>query len=260
MNFDQFKNQVENLNHKGEFTFGFNWYDYVKRAMNEEIINTHCVDLYNIYEAAGFEVEGKSVFDIGCGSGLSSLSFARLGASKIYSIDVDPYSTMATNYTKDNFSVELTDWSIETKSVFDGGFDSFDLVYSWGVLHHTGNMWKAIQIAKQSVSIGGYFHIALYRSGPTYLEHLKQKQVFASLNCEDKMKYLYQYTGGNTDMFSTDSRGMNKFHDALDWLGGLPYEVCHPEELNQHLHNFNRVYFKDGGEGGNFVAIYQRLS
>ena len=60
-----------------------------------------------------------------------------------------------------------------TKIEFDG-FDpttatvrwiikqNFDIVYCWGVLHHTGNMWKAIDNSTEFVSDTGLYYISIY--------------------------------------------------------------------------------------------------
>jgi 2-polyprenyl-6-hydroxyphenyl methylase/3-demethylubiquinone-9 3-methyltransferase len=259
MHYDEFRALVESLNDQGEFTFGTNWYDYVKKTLSEPIINQHVSDLGSVLSQAGVDISDRSVFDIGCGSGLSSLAFTRLGAKSVYGIDIDPKSIAATQLTKEKFGDPTVPWQAEEKSILDDAFDQYGLVYSWGVLHHTGHMWRAIDIAKRSVAVDGYFYVALYRSGPTFPYHLAQKQQFASLDREGKLRALYQYTGGNAEMFVTDNRGMNRFHDAIDWLGGLPYEVCDPAQLDSFLPGFERKYFRDGNEGGNFVVVYHRV-
>lgn len=261
MTFEQFRNLVENLGSSGEFSFGYNWLDYVNRCLNESIIAKHQADLLDVLMAAKLDIRGKTVLDIGCGSGLSSLAFSRLGASEILSVDVDPFSVAATELTKSKFAGGAkVDWAVCKKSVFEGGFGLFDLVYSWGVLHHTGDMWSAIDIAAKSVRAGGHFYVALYRSGPSYSKHLEQKFMFKFLNRDQKLRMLYDYLRATTNPFETDSRGMNQFHDALDWLGGLPYEVCHPLVLSRFLEGFDPVFFRDWNEGGNFVCVFKRGS
>jgi 2-polyprenyl-6-hydroxyphenyl methylase/3-demethylubiquinone-9 3-methyltransferase len=261
LSLEEFSSLIYSFNESGDFTFGTNWYDYVKKALTEEIIQSHIDDLGQALEKSKIDLKGMSVFDIGCGSGLSSLSFERMGAKSIYSIDIDPNSIRAANYTKSNFSKEKNNWTIEEKSVLDGGFEKFDFVYSWGVLHHTGEMWRAIDIAKESVKKGGFLYLALYRSGNRYPQHLALKREFSKQDVSGKIKMLYDYTGGHAKMFYRDARGMNKFHDAMDWLGGLPYEVCDPNDLDNFLSKFGfeRTFFKDSGQGGNLIATYRKV-
>lgn len=268
---DQFKEYLTNMTsdgvtirEDGEFSFGFNWLDYVKNRMTEEIIEMHQANLKSLYDSINVDLNNKSVFDIGCGSGLSSLSFARLGCS-ITSMDIDEFSIEASNYTKENFFKNSTNWNIFQGSIVDTTTlpqQQFDIVYSWGVLHHTGNMWDAIRNAASMVKPGGYFHIALYRSGGKYPMHLEQKFRFKLADTEQKIQMLYDRCGQK--LFSVKKgRGMNKFHDSLDWLGGLPYEVCDPEVLFAFLkdkYNFEVSYFTDRAQGGNFTAILKRNS
>ena len=250
----------------GEFSFGFNWLDFVKKRMNEEIIGFHYNNLKELYNRIGIDLSGKSVFDVGCGSGLSSLSFARLGCSKITSLDIDPYSVQATQYTKDKFwQGNEIDWTVHQCNIFDlddsiAAQESHDIVYSWGVLHHTGNRWDAVRTSVLTVKPGGLFHVALYRSGPTLSRELDEKYRFKFANNQTKVDMLYNRCGQK--MFKVKKgRGMNKFHDSLDWLAGLPYEVCDPEVLFGWLKNkfnFDVLFFEDKKGGGNFTAILQK--
>jgi 2-polyprenyl-3-methyl-5-hydroxy-6-metoxy-1,4-benzoquinol methylase len=269
---EEFKSHLTNMTDDGiyirtdgEFSFGFNWYDYVKNRMNEDIIAMHMNNLRELYSQIGVDLQGKSVFDIGCGSGLSSLSFARLGCTKVTSLDIDEYSIKATQYTKDNFwKKNSIDWSILNESILKEDpivpNETYDIVYSWGVLHHTGDMWNAIRNSIRAVKPGGIFHVALYRSGCKFPKSLDEKYAFKFANREQKIQMLYDRAGQK--IFSVKKgRGMNKFHDALDWLGGLPYDVADPEVLFGWLeirYNFKVLYFQDRNGGGNFTAILQK--
>lgn len=268
---EEFKQHLTNMTDDGihvrddgEFSFGFNWYDYVKNRMNEDIIAMHMNNLTALYDEIGISLKGKSVFDIGCGSGLSSLSFARLGCSKITSMDIDKHSVMATEHTKNNFWKGNTEWNIYTHSILKPPMPvetkSQDIVYSWGVLHHTGDQWNAIRNSVDCVKPGGLFHVALYRSGSKFPKSLDEKYAFKFANKEQKIQMLYDRAGQK--IFSVKKgRGMNKFHDALDWLGGLPYDVVDPDVLFGWLEsrfNFKVLYFRDRNGGGNFTAILQR--
>jgi len=264
LSFEEFKNKATYMTVNGEFSFGYNWLDYVRNRLTEDIIDSHKNDLLQIYNKIGVDLSDKSLFDIGCGSGLSSLSFQRLGCKKIVSLDIDQYSVQASNLTKEKFSHNPEAWQIHQGSILQDKIvedNSMDIVYSWGVLHHTGDMWNAIRKSAVTVKPGGLFHIALYRSGPTYTSHLEEKFKFKFADRESKLMTLFKRKKGFKGSFDLNARGMNKFHDSLDWLGGLPYEVCDPEVLGSWLKdkfNFKTLYFTDWCEGGNFVMVFEK--
>lgn len=249
----------------GEFSFGFNWLDFVQKRMDEKIISYHQNNLKGLYDQIGYDLRGKTLFDIGCGSGLSSLSFANLGCKKITSMDIDKFSVQATEFTKNNFNKNKVEWNIYNCSILDTSLpvepESQDIVYSWGVLHHTGDMWNAIRNSVACVKPGGLLHIALYRGSSKFPKSLDEKYKFKFATKEQKIQMLYDRAGQK--IFSVKKgRGMNKFHDALDWLGGLPYDVADPEVVFSWLkdkHNFSDpLFFKDANGGGNFTAILQK--
>jgi 2-polyprenyl-6-hydroxyphenyl methylase/3-demethylubiquinone-9 3-methyltransferase len=265
MTFDDFKNHLSNLPSDGNFTFGKNWLDYVRTRVTPEIVQSHVQDLIKLYKSVGLDVTGKSVIDVGCGSGLSSLSFALMHSARLLSIDIDQGSVDATRLCKSMLPTDHKfDWSIQQKSVFDLNHNNgvFDLVYSWGVLHHTGDVWGAVKRCQSILAPGGYLHLALYRSGDRYTEHVRQKTGFLAMSRDEKVRVLYDYLNllfmsKGASVFDFDERGMNRFHDALDWFGGFPYEVVDPEVLGQYLQScsIRQIYLREASQGGCFVYI-----
>lgn len=203
-------------------------------------------------------LRGKSWIDVGSGSGLFSLAAMRLGASRVYSFDYDPQSVACTQELKRRYFPGAANWIVEQGSVLDKNYlsnlDSFDVVYSWGVLHHTGNMWQALENVSAMVRPGGKLFIAIYndegrrsnawkavkqRYSASLLWRLPIIAGFGSyillkgfikdvlLLRKNPMRRFREYK---------KSRGMSYFVDILDWLGGYPFEVAKAESICDFFH------------------------
>jgi SAM-dependent methyltransferase len=190
------------------------------------------------------EVEGQRVLDIGCGSGLHSLAALRLGAKEVMAIDIDPDSVETTRRTLSRFAPDKQ-WTAELRSVFDlAPPPRYDIVYSWGVLHHTGDMRRAIRAAAALVEPGGLFGVALYRKTPLCAVWSLEKRLYTACPAPIRrvlerlytvgLRGAYRLQGRDFDAYVRDyvsSRGMDFQTDVRDWLGGYPYESIAPEEV-----------------------------
>ena len=153
-------------------------------------------------------------------------------------------------------------------------------MYSWGVLHHTGQMWPAIRNAAELVQPGGLFFIALYNDqGATSRMWLAVKQAYNRLPSglrwlvlgpatlrlwgPTMVKDLLRGRPGHTwTHYSRESlRGMSPWRDVVDWVGGLPFEVASREEIDVFCREriFTPVTIRsvDGGLGCN-EFVYAR--
>ncbi|MDR2412083.1 MAG: class I SAM-dependent methyltransferase [Holosporales bacterium] len=110
-------------------------------------------------------IEGKRFLDIGSDSGLFSLATYRLGA-EVVSFDYDEDSVQCTQKLKDMMGDTSRLWSVFQGSILDQemlrGLGTFDIVYSWGVLHHTGNMQQAFENVAPLVAPHGKLFISIY--------------------------------------------------------------------------------------------------
>lgn len=194
------------------------------------------------------ELAARTFLDIGCGSGIHSAAAGRLGVKSVLSTDIDPKCIATTARMLERFAGGVS-WKTENVSVFDispQGRGTFDVVYSWGVLHHTGAMHEAIERAAAMVSPGGLFVFALYRRTSAVMDRLwtlekrwytratpiAKKRADATYNSLMKMRYLLAGRSHRQSVATYKSqRGNSYAHDISDWLGGYPYEVIAPQEV-----------------------------
>ncbi|MBA4752076.1 MAG: 50S ribosomal protein L11 methyltransferase [Sphingopyxis sp.] len=225
------------------FEFGSNWKDYSEKIDEEAIEQAEAGVLKLIPRN---EIEGKTFLDIGSGSGLHSLAALRLGAKSIVALDIDANSvettraTIGQNWQGQNIEVKLV--SILAPEARDLG--QFDVVYSWGVLHHTGAMWNAIERAADHVKPGGQFVLAIYRKTPLCWAWKIEKRIFTQAGRTVRsmirtpfiaaFKLGLRATGRKPAQYVDDYkgvRGMNFYNDIDDWLGGYPYESATEQEI-----------------------------
>ncbi len=145
------------LSADSHFAFGKNWLEYAQK-IDEARIDQAVADLQRLAGRERFD--GLSFLDIGCGSGLHALAAVRMGALRVVGVDIDADSVAASRGTLARFAPD-SDARFEVVSVFDMSPEThggFDVVYSWGVLHHTGDMYRALAVAASLVGGGGYAH------------------------------------------------------------------------------------------------------
>ena len=223
------------------FRFGENWQSFLK-SISDEAIGTACTDITNWLGAAC--VAGRTVVDVGCGSGIHSLCFHLLGANRIVSLDVDRQSVAATQSLRQSAG-NPGSWRVCHGSILDRDFvatlGTFDVVYSWGVLHHTGQMWKAVASAADLAATRGLFWLALYVKGPHYAADLALKKRYNAASPFVKKLMIWQRVAHRMVRLARQGRnplrwnerkgrGMDTYHDIVDWVGGFPYEVASRDE------------------------------
>lgn len=225
------------------FDFGKNWQDFSEHSLGQAQF-TSAVESLDQLIGKG-DITGKSFLDIGCGSGVFAISAVQLGAQKAVGIDVSRQCIDVCQQNKQRFAPQ-SQIDFLYQSIFDESFcelGQFDIVYSWGVLHHTGNMYQAIKLAAQMVKPDGTLAIAIYNrhwSSPVW------KTIKRFYNCAPRfIQWLmigffygiialakFIVTGKNP---FAKRRGMNFYHDVIDWVGGYPYEYASREEIEQFV-------------------------
>lgn len=238
------------------FSFGKNWQSYLDNHLSGD---SYKKSVESLEELFGKErVRGKKFLDIGCGSGLFSLAAFKLGAKRIVSFDVDVDSVNCCRYLMEK-EKSPKNWKIFKESILNDNLvnklEKFDIVYSYGVLHHTGNMWKAIENSAKFVSDNGLLYLAIYNKADShgfYSDYRfgtskfweKEKRFYSGLPSplQSLIDYLtigflfiaYLFTFKNPVKIIKDHnrfRGMSWKVDIKDWLGGYPYEYASPEEI-----------------------------
>jgi len=253
------------------FSFGDNWSDFVQ-TIDEETIERAKRDIEK-WLGEGY-VRGKRVLDIGCGSGLHSLCYYQLGAGEVVSFDHDEKSVEATRFLWSE-SGRPGNWRVFQGSILDaelvGELGVHDIVYAWGVLHHTGSMWEAVENSTSVVGNGGKFWVALYTKGSRYEKDLQLKRRYNAAGEWGKklmvarwiLKLMFRRLRRRRNPFKWNrrrARGMSVYYDIIDWLGGLPYEVASVEEVVAFCRAKGLVVDKvvPKPEGGNSIYLFTR--
>jgi SAM-dependent methyltransferase len=230
------------------FKFGENWLQFAANLGPDQISEAR----ESLSRLLGRDkLEDLSFLDIGCGSGLFSLAAREMGA-RVRSFDFDPDSVSCAQALRARYHPDDPHWIVERGSILDAGYTAtlgkFDVVYSWGVLHHTGAMWAAVDRAAGLVAPGGIFAIAIYRRTPLCGTWRVEKRAYASMPPVFQSVFRGAYksaffagmaaSGRNPFQYVRQyksNRGMNWHHDVHDWLGGYPYESAKADAVKSHV-------------------------
>jgi cyclopropane fatty-acyl-phospholipid synthase-like methyltransferase len=238
------------------YNFGKNWQDYLDRYFSPERIQIASESLTGFLKQDSFE--GKTFLDIGCGSGLFSLCAFRLKAERVISVDINPESVACARQLWESEG-KPDNWEVREASILDldsmADIPKCDIVYSWGVLHHTGEMYQALENAVTFVAERGEFYLALYNTADSWALHpdgrvgpssfwKKEKQFYVNApgfvqKGIDSMAMLLSIGGYVVTLKNpvkairnhSQLRGMSWATDIRDWLGGWPYETATVDEI-----------------------------
>jgi 2-polyprenyl-6-hydroxyphenyl methylase/3-demethylubiquinone-9 3-methyltransferase len=258
------------------FSFGRNWLKFVdglddrRVALAEESLRR---------SFGGHPLAGETFLDLGSGSGLFSLAALRSGAAAVVSVDVDANSVLCAEELRRREGAPER-WTVLRGSVLDDGFratlEPASRVYSWGVLHHTGDMWRALEHALALVAPNGLFALALYNPPRRPHVHLALKRTYNRLPAPVRPAMAAAYGGAvlaykagvqrvhpvrHVREYAENARGMSFWRDVEDWLGGLPWEYATSGEVTSFVEarGFAVVDVQEQGAGGNNEYLLQNI-
>lgn len=229
---------------ESRFRFGANWRSFA-RLIDEDRVREASASLSSHLG----DISGMSFLDAGCGSGLFSLAAARLGAGCVHSFDLDVDSVETTLALQRRFAPAAARWTIEQGDILDRPYldklGKWDIVYAWGVLHHTGDMVAAWECVARLVSPRGRLFISIYNDeGPNSIRWRSIKRVYQGLPYPLRPllvllalapRELRTVAASGPASYARawrtykTNRGMSRWHDMVDWVGGYPFEVAKPD-------------------------------
>ncbi len=237
-----------------QFDFGQNWEDYSRKSLDLEKVRQAKSDFERLF--SGIPLENRSFLDIGFGQGLSLLSAASNGA-RCLGVDINARCLQVLGENRKAFFPEIPDEQIGRVqgSILDPELirklqvDSrakegqFDIVHSWGVLHHTGSMLQAIRNSATLVAGQGHLVLAIYQrhwsSAPwKCIKFLYNKSPAIGRRFFIWLFYPSIYLAKwivTRENPKNKNRGMDFYHDVVDWVGGYPYEYADRAEITYFL-------------------------
>jgi 2-polyprenyl-6-hydroxyphenyl methylase/3-demethylubiquinone-9 3-methyltransferase len=271
------KQHGEEIRDGERFQFGKNWARFLSVLDDERIAEAER-SLSGMLRVDG--LDGVSFLDIGCGSGLFSLAARRMGAV-VHSMDFDPQSVACARELKRRFYRDDESWELTEGSVLDRkwleSLGRYDVVYSWGVLHHTGRMWDALENAALPVRAGGKLFISIYNDQGWRSNFYKKVKRFYCSGLLQRALVVCAFVPAHVvygffyDVFSANNplrrytdykkkRGMSYLTDQLDWLGGYPFEVAKPEQIIDFYaaRNFRLLESKTTKSNGTNQFVFQK--
>ncbi len=191
---------------KGEYMLSDPWFkSEVDRIICEEEIRV---------DRSWFK--NKKVLDAGCGGGRWSYGLAKLGA-QISAVDINDSALRRTQEALGEFGDQHKFYQTPLETLQDEiPEEKFDLVWSWGVVHHCKSYTKAFEQVCNRVKDGGMIYMYLYGRESLDMQsdlNLFKNRIFYNTlpSWEEKRKFLIEKGGGNEER-------LHQMHDIFSPL------------------------------------------
>jgi 2-polyprenyl-3-methyl-5-hydroxy-6-metoxy-1,4-benzoquinol methylase len=244
---------IETSDENLRFAFGKNWTNFIANVEECHVLQAER-SLQDMLRRQS--LEGLRFIDVGCGSGLFSLAAVRLGAQEVFSFDYDTSCVSCAQHLRKKLAPQAH-WHIFQGSVLDQqwltGLGSYDLVYSWGVLHHTGAMWQAFENVAGLVAHKGTLFISIYND-QGLLSRFWHAVKICYNRCTSNTVRTLLVTAYHClvlinrtilgivkqrpvkEWYNGSYRGMSLWYDSVDWVGGYPFETASTHEIITYFH------------------------
>jgi len=195
----------------------------------------------------GFErYQGKKVLEIGCGVGHDLMQFARAGANVSARDLADNAVKLATaNLAREGYTGDIQQGNAEALDIPD---DTFDVVYSHGVLHHTVDTEKAIAEVHRVLKPGGEAIIMLYNRNSwlsfvawvsgTNIEHAEKDapiiRKYSTRECRELFRD-YSNVRIHVDRFPKRTRKFDNLFGKLNNYLLVPFFEILPDAIRRPL-------------------------
>jgi 2-polyprenyl-3-methyl-5-hydroxy-6-metoxy-1,4-benzoquinol methylase len=235
-----------------QFDFGQNWLEFSRSALTPARIEAAAREFARLHE--GVPLTGRSFLEIGFGQGLSLL-FAQQAGARVVGCDINPKCAEALAVTRKHFLPTGAEPPLVVGSILEPGVvmrlqtaapegnGVYDIVHSWGVLHHTGDMTTAIRHAASLVRPGGHLVIAIYNRHWSSLPWRWIKWLYVHsprwlqkllIGALAPVIFAAKWLVTRRDP-REQQRGMDFYYNVVDWVGGYPYEYASVDEMRTRL-------------------------
>ena len=222
------------------FDFGSNWQAFSDQRIDAQRLPLAVGSLQSLLERN--TLQGVSFLDVGCGSGLFTIAAYQLGAAPVVGIDINPQCITVSEQNRDRFAPKTPITFLQASALIPESLKPlglFDIVYAWGSLHHTGAMWDAMRYVAKQVSPSGTLVLSIYNKHITSPAWKGIKWFYNQLPNRGQRLLTFPFAGiiyvakflvTRRNPLQKE-RGMDFWHDVIDWIGGYPYEYATPQEI-----------------------------